>query len=150
MLVYTLSGNSTESASFCDFIFDWNLTQHVLNPTHIRGNILDLVLTSEDIAISHHTITSPCPFINYDHFLFSFCSKYGTLPKIKNSVRYVLDYSKADVDGLCSYLLKANFNACFKSNDVKFVWNTIKQMIYDAMDTHIPKVKLKSYKSTKL
>ena len=31
----TVSGNSTVSASFCDFIFDWNLTQHVLNPTHI-------------------------------------------------------------------------------------------------------------------
>ena len=65
-----------------------------------------------------------CLFINSDHFFF--CFEYGTLPKIKINVRYVLDYSKADMDGLCSYLLEADFNACFISNGVEFVWNTIK------------------------
>ena len=54
------------------------------------------------------------------------------------------------MDGLCSYLLEADFNACFKSNDVEYVWNTIKQMIYDAMDMHIPRVKLKALSGSTL
>ena len=31
----TLTGDSPLSTSFCEFIFDWNLTQHILDPTHI-------------------------------------------------------------------------------------------------------------------
>ena len=36
----SLSGTSSLSNSFCEFIFDYNLTQHVMEPTHIMGNIV--------------------------------------------------------------------------------------------------------------
>ena len=39
----SLSGSSFLSNFFCDFIFDCNLTQHVTQPTHVKGNILDLI-----------------------------------------------------------------------------------------------------------
>ena len=39
----TLSGCSSLFSYFCDFVFDCNLTQHILEPTHIKGNTLDLV-----------------------------------------------------------------------------------------------------------
>ena len=37
---------SSESSSFCDFVFQCNRTQHniIVQPTHIKGNMLDLVL----------------------------------------------------------------------------------------------------------
>jgi len=47
----SLSGTSSLSNHFCEFVFDHNLTQHVTNPTHIMGNILDLVLTSAGMSI---------------------------------------------------------------------------------------------------
>ena len=48
---YSLSGTSSFSNYFCEFIFDYNLTQHVMEPTHIMGNILDLVVTSPSVNI---------------------------------------------------------------------------------------------------
>ena len=39
----TLTGSTTTSQSFCDFIFQYNLTQSITSPTHIKGNILDLI-----------------------------------------------------------------------------------------------------------
>jgi len=46
-----LVGDTTCSNLFCELVFDSNLTQLVDVPTHVRGNILDLVLTNEVDAI---------------------------------------------------------------------------------------------------
>ena len=46
----TLSGSSLSSKSFCDFVFQNNLSQLVHSPTHLKGNILDLVLTLTNIS----------------------------------------------------------------------------------------------------
>jgi len=53
--------------------------------------------------------------------------------------------TKADLDGLNSYLLDSNFSECFHSASVEHIWATIKQTIYNAMHQFTPKVKLKSY-----
>ena len=53
----SLSRTSSLSNHFCEFVFDHNLTQHVTNPTHIMGNILDLVLTSAGISIIDLSVT---------------------------------------------------------------------------------------------
>ena len=39
---------------FCEFIFDCNLSQHLMESTHIKGNILDLVLTSPSVSIREY------------------------------------------------------------------------------------------------
>ena len=42
----TLSGTSVISNQFCDFVFDTGLCQLINEPTHVHGNILDLLLTN--------------------------------------------------------------------------------------------------------
>ena len=37
-------GTSNSSTCLCDFLFDYNFTQHIFEPTHEKGNVLDLVL----------------------------------------------------------------------------------------------------------
>ena len=46
-----LTGHSYSSNSFCDFVFDNSLVQLVDSPTHVGGNVLDLVLTTDDQLI---------------------------------------------------------------------------------------------------
>ena len=43
-----LQGETPMSNLFCDLVFNLNLVQMINEPTHIHGNILDLVLTTED------------------------------------------------------------------------------------------------------
>ena len=55
----------------CNFVFDCNLTQHVSDPTHVKGNLLDLVLTSPSISVNH-LIVHPLSVVNFsDHHAIS-------------------------------------------------------------------------------
>ena len=136
----SLTGSTRLSTIFCDFIFNWNLTQHVTSSTHIKGNILDLVLTTQSILISGITTMCHNTLIHTDHSIISFNLQFETLlPNLTNAC-CVLDYSDADWDGLSSYLLDTDFSDCFQSSDIQFVWNTIKKNIYDAIDLFIPKL----------
>lgn len=42
----SLCGSCTSTRLFCDTIFECNLSQLVEDPTHIKGNLLDLVLVT--------------------------------------------------------------------------------------------------------
>ena len=48
-----LMGSTSQS---CNFIFDCNLFQHVSEYTHVRGNLLDLVITSASAVVDHVTV----------------------------------------------------------------------------------------------
>ena len=58
----SLFGQSPFSSDFCNAIFDLNLHQLIKDPTHIAGNILDLILTNAPDNI----------FNLSDHFIISF------------------------------------------------------------------------------
>ena len=39
-------------------VFDYKFTQHILEPTHEKGNVLDLVLTSPCVSVTIHPLSS--------------------------------------------------------------------------------------------
>ena len=78
--------------------------------------------------------------IHTDHSIISFNLQFETLLPNLTNARSVLNYSNADWDGLSSYLFDTDFSDCFQSSDIEFVWNTIKNKIYDAIDLFIPKL----------
>ena len=51
----TLTGTSLSSKYFCDFVFQNNL---IHTHTHLKGNILDLVLTNSDELISNVEVSN--------------------------------------------------------------------------------------------
>ena len=93
----TLSGQSTFSQLLCDLIFQSNL---ITCPTHIKGNVLDLVL------VNSLDIVSDLEILNFsDHFPITFnvhsCMKDNTKSSFSSPT---LNYSKTDDNGLTSYL----------------------------------------------
>ena len=69
---------------FCDLVLNLNLVQMLNEPTHIHGNILDLVFTTDDdiiTSLSVHSTTS-LPIIS-DHFAITF-SLNTNLPSHQN------------------------------------------------------------------
>ena len=57
----TLSGMGTHGRDFCDCVFEKNLTQVLLEPTHKLGNTLDLLLSNCPDRISSLWIDSASP-----------------------------------------------------------------------------------------
>ena len=68
----SLIGQSPFSNSFCDFVYEHNFSQLVDCPTHVKGNILDLVFTTSESIISDLLVTRPHALISTDHHTVSF------------------------------------------------------------------------------
>lgn len=134
----TLSCTSPLSAALCDFVFDLNIYQAVESPTHTMGNVLDLVLTNSADLLTNITTSTNC--CTSDHFIVKFAIH---LPShrpayIRSSSFY--DYSRADLDGLCNFLLDCDFHDCYLSSDVEDVWLFIKSAIEVGVSYFVPMV----------
>ena len=140
-----LSGLSTFSKQLCDLVFHYNLSQIVNCPTHIGGNILDLIFTNCENTISSLTVQSDTIHpVTSDHYLISLTLSYYhtslnyTLPK------YVYDYPKGDYEGLCHFLLSSDLTDFYDCSEVNQAWTFVKNLITTGMNQFIPKVKLRS------
>ena len=141
----TLSSSSHYLMSFCDFIFNFNLSQLIDKPTHTKGNILDLILTNASHRIKNINISSPRNALNSDHSIVDFSLSHSTTPLPETSPRYVFDFSKADYTGLCSFLMDFNFSPLLSSDDINFIWSSLRNTICYGMSLYIPKVRLRRY-----
>ena len=64
--------------------------------THIKGNVLELVLTSASASIDYFTI-HPLSVVNFsDHFVISFDLHCNVPVVIVSKPGYVFDFCKAD------------------------------------------------------
>ena len=136
----SLLGSTSLSNLFCEFIFDCNLTQHVTEPTHVKGNILDLVLTSSNITLDQFFVNSSTDAILSDHFLIYFLPLCTISSAVKSKPGYVYDFSKAHYDAMCDFLLDTDFRALFESRDIEFSWLVLKYFISEAMFLFTPKI----------
>ena len=139
-----LSGQSSESAALCDFVFRHNLLQVVDFPTHSHGSTLDLVLTN-----SHSLIENTRSFSSHslksDHLFLSFSiSSPSRMVKAKYSPTFSFNYKKTNLEGLCSYLFDLNYDALLSSLDIEFVWSSLKDTILHAISLFTPSVKVRS------
>ena len=89
----------------CDVIFQHNFIQHkiIMHPTHMHGNILDLIITNNEEIISNIQISSEgIHFLLdlHDHYPVSFQLSSLFNPKAKHDPILIFHYSKGDYEGL--------------------------------------------------
>ena len=129
-----LMGTSNPSNCFCNFVFACNLSQHVFEPTHVKGNVLDLVFTSISVVLNDLIVH---PLSVFDCYAVSFDVCCNVSSAAECSPGYVLDFCKADYESICSYLLESDFSIVFDSSNIEFIWFCIKSFIYKAMWLYI-------------
>ena len=135
----SMTAKSVGSNLFCEAILNINLCQLVREPTHIKGNILDLVLSDVpecvyDVKIMNETYSS-------DHYLISLTySMHSRANSFKSGTSYRLSFnwSQADWEGLTDYLFDTDFSRCFVLDDVNKSWKLIRDEILTACRRFIP------------
>ena len=65
----TYSGYSTISNAYAEMAYDLNLMQLITSPTHIAGNILDVILTNCDYCQSINIHPDLPPGLSSDHYI---------------------------------------------------------------------------------
>jgi len=142
-----LQGNTSIFNLFCDLVFDVNLVQLVNQPTHSCGNILDLVLTNIEDSIASLSI-HPVDFtpIKSDHFSITFSlNANSSLSPPKAPPYCTFNYSKGDYGGLHNHLANIDFIPCLQSHDIEYIWLFIESTVINAMNLHIPKIKIHNH-----
>lgn len=80
----TLTSTSPFSSQLCDIVFKHNLLQVVSGSTHVKGNLLDLVLTDTENLIGNMQIKDLKE--KSDHFMLTFDIRVQSLPQIHSSL----------------------------------------------------------------
>ena len=135
----TLSGSCSTSSMLCDLLFDLQLVQAVEEPTHTKGNTLDLIISNSEVSLSDVKVHQNHLFPS-DHFLITFSINTAISRPHHNSSTTFFDYSKADLDSMCHFLLDWDFSPCFHSQDVETIWVLIKSAVSTAITKFVPTV----------
>ena len=139
------SGSTPSSNLFFDLLFDLNLHQLVNVSTHIQGNLLDLVVIISPHLVSNLTVTSDIlPLLKTDPFLifFEVIQSIESAHSLFSST--VPDFSKADLEGLSSYLFDFDFSLSLSSSDVEFVQAFIRDANYSGLNLFVPRIHLRT------
>ena len=99
-----LSASSSFSNLLCDLVYDFNLTQCISQPTHTKGNILDLILTNSEDIVSNVSCLQQ-PWSTSDHYSISFSLLVGPSSRFCSSTTFFLNYSQADYRGCVFFSL---------------------------------------------
>ena len=102
------TSNELES-NFLDTFNDLNFDQLILHPTHVKGNILDLLLTSCPELISDIRVLNENEICKSDHFAIEF-SLDIKLNRKKSVKRKIFNFKKANWDSLNDNLKHINWN----------------------------------------
>ena len=119
---------------FLDSLNDKFLQQMVDFPTHIRGNVLDLVLT--DIPERIINIEPIGNLGNSDHSILSIDVMQNVL--FNQTKEYIPDWNKCDAESFSSYLSSVNWEDEFRDKETDECWLFFRNRISTGMKEFIP------------
>ena len=129
---------------FIDCFDDFGLSQCVCEPTHVKGNTLDLLLTNSPGLISNLNISKNQAICNSDHYKISFKCKANVKLK-KPPKRKIYNFKRANWDALNRDLCQVNWNAKLDSTEPELAWASFKSTLLSLVKIHIPTITIKNH-----
>ena len=129
-------------SSFYKLFNDLDLTQIINKPTHVKGNILDLVLTSSLNNIINSSVAEQNFVCNSDHFAITFEIK-AKVKRINKNACYIYNYKNVNWESLNLEFSKVNWLSILSGTSIDTKWSQFKSKFFEIVDKHIPKVKVK-------
>ena len=143
----TFSANSSFSISICNRLSAQNYVQMVMEPTHHRGNILDLILTNSPHRLLNINVDSSELPLKSDHFLITvdIASKTPNAKVNHGVIESKFNYLKADLPSLFQHLSNSiGYLLPTVHAHAELVWVVLKQGILASCKKCIPKIRLPS------
>ena len=109
------------------------LFQHVNVPTHIHGNILDLVLSSEQGMVREVRMNGRIGSSDHESMIIELQSDRRTMEKEKR----FRNYDRADWEGMRG-LMKRNWKEEFRGKGVEEMWQLFRKTIEEAVERFVP------------
>ena len=136
------SSNGTEQAFIEEFIRA-GLIQRINQPTHFRGNTLDILLTNSENTIDNLAILHTSGICKSDHYTISFDIKIKIKRKKPTKIK-VFNFKRADWEHLNEDLNDVVWSSVIYSQDPNTAWINFKTTLTRLMNVHIPKITIKN------
>ena len=131
---WTSGVTGSKGRNFYEATSEAFLEQHIDEPTHTSGNILDLVLTNKEGLVSNMEMLGRVGMS--DHEIISFNVKIDDNINSNNQTR--LDYPRANFDRMREELRKHEWEKEMEGRTVEDIWKKIKGRLHELMTKHVP------------
>ena len=131
--------SSNLEQGFLDLFNDLGLEQQIEKPTHIKGRVLDLLLTNSPSLIRDVSILGHNDVCSSDHFCITFNIKVRVKRK-KVTKRKIYNYKRADFKGLNSELKHIPWDSVLAGCDPGTGWVKFKGILLNLCNKYIPTV----------
>ena len=137
-----VSTNNVEQAFLDEFVHAGFL-QLINESTHIKGNILDILLTNSEQFINNITVSNSKGLCKSDHYTIKF--KINLKVSRKKSAKFkAFNYKRANWDLINRDLSNIDWNSIMNNQNPDIAWMNFKNTLTHLMDLHIPKITIKS------
>jgi hypothetical protein len=126
--------SDTKGRELLDTVMEESLYQLVSFPTHIKGNILDLLITNCPERILD--IEDVGRLGRSDHSILSIIIE-SQLPE-QHSERERLNWNKADVEGLRGQLKSTDWSDRFREKSMEESWTQFRGVLKESIRKHVP------------
>ena len=107
-------------------------------PTHVKGNVLDLLLTNTSNLAQNIVIKPRNDVCSSDHF--AICFDLGPAKRKRFPKRKIYNFKRANWSELNNDLKKVKWNDLLKYCDTDSAWQNFKTVLFALCDKHIPKI----------
>ena len=137
-----VTSNKDTEKLFLDTFNDLSLNQLIFEPTHCKGNTLDLILTDKPEHILGIKVDNESGFGGSDHYPIYFNLKLNAKRK-KSIKRSIPNFKKADWDQINSKFANIEWDNLLPNDNIDEAWSAFKSQFSQVTDQHIPKIKIK-------
>ena len=142
------SSSNSPDAYFLKFCLKNCLYQHVREPTHIKGKILDLFLCNLE-ARNHLSSINICPPLSTsDHFIVS--CKIDVETKTDPEVTFYFDYKNGNYSAIQNELSMINWSTMIAaSSSLQNFYNSFLSILHAQIHKYVPKKQLRLKRKAK-
>ena len=134
--------NSSLERGFVDIFNDLAFDQLMDQPTHVKGRVLDLLLTNSPSLISDVSILGHNEVCSSDHFCITFNIR-ARVKRKKVTKRKIYNYKRADTKGLVSELKRVPWDRVLAGCDPETAWLRFKGILLDLCNKYIPTITIR-------
>ena len=126
------------SNEFMTTCIDNNFTQYVNFPTHIKNNVLDLVLSNDNSVLN---IENLGPLSTSDHVMLMINLNYSNNSQEKRD--FYLNWNKADFNAMKNELSEIEWNDILSEKSVENQWSLFENVVNEIVSKNVPKCPVK-------
>jgi len=145
-LTIELLSSTSITTAYSDFLCDYNLTQHILEPSRVTATsatLIDHIITTHDIKVNS---VQQCVGLS-DH-LVQFLDLDMSVVRPKPATVYICPFRSCDWDAIRSSLASTPWYVMDIFDDIDDMWHFFKSCLFSVLDQYAPLKAVRSKRPT--